>query len=95
MAHLVSVVMTEERSIAWLALQPGTVIVGSDGEQVGKVDEVIADREKDIFSGVTFKPGLMDSRLFIPADRIVGLTDSEVTLTIPAADAAELEPYES
>jgi sporulation protein YlmC with PRC-barrel domain len=95
MTHLVSVVMAEERSIAWLALQPGTAIVGSDGEQVGKVGEVIADREKDIFSGVTFKPGLMDSALFIPAERIADLTDTEVTLTIPAAEASELEPYDS
>ena len=86
--------MTEERSIAWLALQPGTAIVGSDGEEVGKVGEVIADREKDIFSGITFKPGMMDSALFIPADRISDLTDTEVTLSIPAADAAGLEPYE-
>ena len=94
MTHLVSVVMAEERSIAWLALQPGTAILGSDGEQVGKVGEVIADREKDIFSGVTFKPGLMDSAFFIPADRIADLTDSAVTLTVPAAEAAGFEPYE-
>jgi len=86
--------MTEERSIAWLALEPGTDIVGSDGEQVGNLVEVIADRQKDIFSGVTFKPGLMDSALFIPADRIASLTDSEVTLTVSAAEASGFEPYE-
>lgn len=95
MTHLVSVVMTEERSIAWLALQEGTAIVGSDGEQVGKVGDVIADREKDIFSGVTFKPGLMDSALFIPADLIADLTDNEVTLTITSSEASGLEQYES
>lgn len=85
--------MAEERSIAWLALEAGTTIVGSDGEEVGKVAEVIADRQKDIFSGVTYTPSLMDSALIIPADLIADLTDSEVTLTIPAAAAAELEPY--
>lgn len=95
MTHLVSAVMTAERSIAWLALQEGTSIIGSDGEQVGKVGEVIADREKDIFSGVTFKPGLMDAAVFIPADKIGDLTESEVTLTIPAAEAAALEPYDT
>ena len=95
MAHLVSVVMTDDRPIAWLALQEGTAIVGSDGEQVGKVGEVIADRQKDIFSGITFKPGLMDAALFIPADKIGELSDSQVTLTIPASEVASLERYDA
>lgn len=95
MAHLVSVVMADDRPIAWLALQEGTAIVGSDGEQIGKVGEVIADREKDIFSGITFKPGLMEAALFIPVDKIGDLTDTEVTLTIPASEAASLEQYDT
>lgn len=95
MAHLVSVVMADTRPIAWLALEPGTPIVGSDGEHVGKVGEVIADRQKDIFSGITFKPGMMDAAIFVPADRIHELTDAQVTLTIPASEAADLEPYDA
>ena len=85
--------MTEETPIAWLALDEGTPIVGSDGEQVGKVDAVIADRQKDIFSGITFRPGLLGTSLFVPADKVDRLTDDAVHLTISAADAAGLEPY--
>lgn len=88
-------VMTDDTPIAWLALEGGTPIVSSDGEQVGKVGEVIADREKDIFSGITFKPGLLDSAVFVPADKIGDLTAAEVRLTISASDAAQLEAYES
>jgi uncharacterized protein YrrD len=88
-------VMTDERPIAWPALEAGTPIVSSDGEQVGKVSEVIADREKDIFSGVTFKPGWLDSAVFVPADRIGDLTATEVKLTMSAAEAERLEPYDS
>ena len=87
--------MTEDRSIAWLALENGTPIVSVDGEQVGKVAEVVADREKDIFSGITFKPGLLDSAVFVPADQIGDLTATEVRLTISAADAGKLEPHDS
>ncbi|MEA2516746.1 MAG: hypothetical protein QOG16_584 [Actinomycetota bacterium] len=85
--------MTDDRPIAWLALESGTPIVSSDGEQIGKVSDVVADREKDIFSGITFKPGLLDTPVFVPADNIGDLTDNEVTLTISAADAEGLEPY--
>jgi uncharacterized protein YrrD len=87
--------MTDDRPIAWLALESGTPIVSSDGEQIGKVGDVIADREKDIFSGITFKPGLLDGAVFVPADRIEELTSTEVKLSISAADAATLEPYDS
>lgn len=87
--------MTDDGPIAWLALEPGTPIVASDGEQVGKVADVIADREKDIFSGITFKPGLLDSPVFIPADQITELTASEVKLSIGSTETDQLEPYGS
>jgi uncharacterized protein YrrD len=79
--------------IAWLALEEGTPIVASDGEEVGRVATVVADEQKDIFSGVTFKPGLLDGQRFVPADSIDRLTESAVHLKITAEQAAELEPY--
>lgn len=87
--------MSDETPIAWLALDEGTPILTSDGDQIGKVSEVIADREKDIFSGITFKPGLLDSARFVPADKIEGLTEGSVTLSITAAEAEKLGPYDS
>lgn len=82
-----------ETPIAWLALDEGTPILASDGEEVGRVATVVADEQKDIFSGVTFKPGLLDGERFVPADSIDRLTDAAVYLNITAAQAAELEPY--
>lgn len=79
--------------IAWLALDEGTPIVASDGEEVGRVATVVADEQKDIFSGVTFRPGLLDGQRFVPADAIDRLTEAAVHLKITAAQAAELDPY--
>ena len=87
--------MADDTPIAWLALAPGTPILASDGSEVGKVDDVIADREKDIFSGLTFRPGWLDARLFIPADRVSSMTESAVRLDITAEEAKRLEPYAS
>jgi hypothetical protein len=87
--------MADDRPIAWPALAAGTPIVTSDGAQVGKVDEVIADREKDIFSGITFKPGLLDSAVFVPGDKVGDMTAGQVQLTISEGDIETLEPYES
>ena len=85
--------MTEEKPIAWLALEEGTPILASDGAEIGKVASVVADEQKDIFSGLTFRPGLLDGQKFIPADSIDRLTDSAVHLKISEADAEALEPY--
>lgn len=86
--------MTDDAQIAWLALESGTAIHSSDGEQIGKVDQVIADRQKDIFSGITFKPGVMSNAVFIPADSIENLTKSSVHLSLSKDETDALEPYE-
>ncbi len=80
--------------IAWLALEEGTSIYARDGDEIGKVADVIADREKDIFSGITFKPGFLEGPVFIPASKIEELTTDAVRLNISSDDAGELEPYE-
>ncbi|HWC13264.1 MAG TPA: PRC-barrel domain-containing protein [Actinomycetota bacterium] len=87
--------MSDETPIAWLALASGTPIYSADNEEIGKVDEVVADRQKDIFSGVTFKTGLLSSALFVPAERIASMTEDAVRTTIPAAEKDSLEPYET
>ena len=92
--HLVSVAMADATPIAWLALEEGTPIHSSTGEAVGKVVEIVADREKDIFSGITFRRGLLDKPVFVPAEQIDSLTTAAVHLTISAADTDDLEPYE-
>lgn len=85
--------MPSDAPIAWLALEEGTPILASDGEEVGRVVTVVADEQKDIFSGVTFKPGLLDGERFVPASAIDRLTKDAVHLNIPAADTESLEPY--
>jgi hypothetical protein len=85
--------MSSETPIAWLALDEGTPILASDGEEVGRVTTVVADEQKDIFSGVAFRPGLLDGQRFVPAAAIDRLTEGAVHLNITAAQAAELEPY--
>jgi hypothetical protein len=84
-----------ETPIAWLALQEGASIIASDGTDVGKVITVVADREKDIFSGVSFRTGLLDAERFVPADQIAEITTGGVHLTIDSAAVDSLEPYEA
>ena len=84
-----------EQQISWMTLEKGTRIVSSDDEELGRVAEVIADRQKDIFSGVTFRSGLLGQDRFVPADLIDRMTADEVRLSVSAAAAEEkLEDHE-
>ncbi len=80
--------------IAWSALDKGTPIFSSDSDEIGKVADIIADRQKDIFSGLTFRPGLLDDTIFIPASAIESLHERAVRLNLSRAESETLEPYE-
>lgn len=86
--------VSKETPIAWMALRKGHPVIGSDGEQVGKVSEVVADPQKDIFSGIAFRHGLLDHERFAPADLVETITSESVHLRVSAEQAEALEPYE-
>jgi hypothetical protein len=81
------------RPIAWMALDKGTPVYSSDGEEIGKVATVVADVQKDIFSGISFKHGLLGSEHFVPADAIGELTDQAVHLNLSADQAQALQDH--
>lgn len=81
--------------ISWMTLEKGTSVVASDGSEVGEVGEVVADRQKDIFSGITLSGGLFGTDRFVPADLIGTMTADEVQLTIDQKQAEALEAYEA
>lgn len=79
--------------ISWLTLEEGTPVLARGGEEVGKVSEVVADAQKDIFSGLAFKSGLLGSSRFAPAAAITSMTLEAVHLDLTQSEAEELEPY--
>lgn len=68
-------------------------MLSSDGDEIGKIDEVVADRQKDIFSGVTISSGLLSTSRFAPAAVIADMSSEAVRLSITGAEAEELENY--
>lgn len=84
-----------EQQISWMTLGAGTRIAASDGSEVGRVHEVIADKQKDIFAGVTFRDGVLGGEHFVPAALIEQITADEVRLSVGTDEAKEkIEPYE-
>jgi uncharacterized protein YrrD len=83
------------QSLSWLALERGTPVKSREGEPIGVITDVIADREKDIFSGITIDAGPVASDRFLPASLIQEITDDEVRATISSAEAEKLQPFDA
>lgn len=77
-----------------MTITVGTPVVSADGHDIGEVTQVVADREKDIFSGLVFRSGVFDGERFIPGDAVTEITLEKIRLNIAAADAEALETYE-
>ena len=66
--------------VSWLMIEPGWAVYDAHGEKVGKVREVLADEQADIFHGVLVDRGLLGPAEEIVADRIAEIHDGDLHL---------------
>ena len=66
--------------VSWLLIEPGWTVYGAAGEKVGKVKEVLADTETDIFHGVLVEQGLLGDDIEILADQIAAIHEGDLHL---------------
>ena len=64
----------EPDRVAWVLVERGWKVVDAKGDKVGKVDEVLADEQTDIFHG------LMVNGKEIFAERIAEIREGEIRL---------------
>jgi hypothetical protein len=60
--------------VAWLVIEPGWEVVDANGKRVGKVDEVLGDREADIWDGLTV------SGDYVPAEDVAQIVEGRIAL---------------
>lgn len=76
---------------SYLALQPGTDVISSDGERVGKVEHVLADADSDIFDGLVIDvesgPGGLH---FVDSEQVDELYERACVLKVPSAEVKDL-----
>jgi uncharacterized protein YrrD len=71
---------------SYLTLSEGTRVFASGGEEVGKVAEVVAAVEQDIFEGIAIAPRHgIGRRRFAAADQIAEIGSKGVLLSLDAA----------
>jgi hypothetical protein len=61
--------------VSWLLIEPGWDVVDASGERIGKVDEVLGEREADIWDGLT-----VDGK-YVPAEQVGTIVEGRIALT--------------
>ncbi len=76
---------------SYLAVEKGVPVYAKDGEKVGRVVKVLSAPNIDVFDGIVFDttagPG---GHRFVDAPEVEAIFENGVTLTIDAAEAAQL-----
>jgi len=63
-----------------MVVERGWSVLGSSGEELGKVEAVLGDPEADIFHGLTIATGLLGRIQDVPAERVTEIREGEIVL---------------
>jgi hypothetical protein len=77
-----------EHPIAYTALQPGTSVQTSDGQQFATVQAVLVDEKVSVFDGIVVETA--DGTRFVDADHVGSIYTTYVRTTLSADQAANL-----
>lgn len=90
MARRRSLGLSGDDPVSWLLIEPGWKVVTSGGEEVGTVDEVLGDRNADIFDGLAVKTSLLGAPRYVEADRVGVITPGRVQLDLSREEVDRL-----
>lgn len=79
--------------VSWLLIEEGWKVADADGEDVGRVEEAVGDR--DIFSGLVVSTGLLSSPRWVPSDDVEEITEGCVRLGLRADQIKQLGEYQA
>jgi len=85
--------MSEEVIVSWRAIAAHLPVIASDGTEVGKVVDVAALPEEDIFHGVVFRHHLTGATHLAPRDDVDRITTESVHLSVDSEKARAYAPF--
>jgi hypothetical protein len=84
--------LDEEREVAWLAMPEKAPVMGQSGEEIGRMEELLGDKEDDIFHGIVLKLARTGHKVEVRADRIPKITTRRVYTDLAVDELEHLPP---
>jgi hypothetical protein len=82
-----------EEQVSWLDVKAHLPVIASDGTEVGKVLEVAALPQEDIFHGLVFQHHGRGRTYLAPASDVARITNRAAYLTVDTAGAEGYEEF--
>ncbi|HYY04602.1 MAG TPA: DUF2171 domain-containing protein [Gaiellaceae bacterium] len=80
--------------VSWFVIEPGWDVVDANGEEVGRVEEVVGDSGNDIFNGLAVATTVLGRPRYVPAEQVSSIVEGSVHLAITKEQIAHLSEYE-
>jgi hypothetical protein len=80
--------------VSWFLIERGWHVVGSDGSELGTVEETVGDSQLDIFDGLTVAAGLLSKPRYVPAEQVDEIVEGTVNLSIGKSEFDRLGGHE-
>jgi hypothetical protein len=80
--------------VSWLVIEPGWKVVDRDGNDTGRVDEIVGDTGADIFNGIAISTGLLRGRRYVPAEQVSSIVAGQVQLDLDADAVKQLGDFD-
>ena len=82
---------------SYMTLQPGVPVYSSDGQELGKVEHLLAEPDKDIFDGIVIDTSVLPGgNRFVDAPEVVEIYERGLVLGLDRLAAEHLpEPSEN
>ena len=79
--------------VAWSYVEADTLVVGPNGEELGRVDAMLGTETEGIFHGVAVNPYRDGTTRVVPADAVTRLTSAKVEIAYDADELAAAEEH--
>jgi hypothetical protein len=79
--------------VAWNYVEADTLVVGQNGDELGRVVAMLGTETEGIFHGVAVNPYGGGPTRVVPADAVTGLTPSRVEIAFDADQLAAAEEH--
>jgi sporulation protein YlmC with PRC-barrel domain len=90
---MLKAMIDDGHAIHYAAVERGTAVYGSDGVEVGEVDQVVDNYREHILDGIVIRTPQGELR-FADGPEVARTAERGVTLAITSADVASLPPPE-
>ena len=86
--------MNESDPVSWFMIEPGWTVVDAEGDEVGRVEDVIGDSKADIFNGLSVTTGLLGGPRYVPAESVGVITEGRIHLHLSRKQVHKLDKHE-